>query len=125
MVQVCFLVPFHLEHVELVLVLRFLDRKVLVVVVVLVDREEGFHRRRHRLHSLVHHFLLLWVVLERVGDVSECMGMFPFIFLYLQGDNGTGVDYFLHQGNKLVVRSRPFLGHVILSQFVVTKVKKD
>ena len=112
---------------ELVRALRSLDREVWVVVevVVLVDRKVDFHRRRH-FHFLAHRLhLLRVVVLGRLVDTVGYEERFPFLFLYLVGDNGMGLSYFLRQNNELVVHFLPFPGRVVLLRFVVTWVKKD
>ena len=109
MVRVCFLIPFHLERVELVLVLRSLDRKVQVVVVevVRVDLADSvrlvdYHYCRC-LHFLVHLLHLLRVVVLGRVEMGKLVrtGMSVFVFLYLVGDNGSAIDCLFRQGVKL------------------------
>ena len=115
MVRVCFLIPFHSERMQLVLVLRSLDQEV------------GFHCCRY---LQVRRLSLLQVVLGRLVDMAGCVEMFPFLFLYNQGGIEMVSDYFLCQGRKLVVRLLPLCVHGTLFQFEVTMVpcewaKKD
>ena len=90
---------------ELVLVLRSLDREVWVVVVVLeVVLRVGYCCCRH-LHRRPNR--LLQVALGRLVDVAGCMEMFPFLFLCLLGGSGMVSDYFLRLDRKLAVCPQP------------------